>query len=167
MALSRKGSVNSGMSGGDLDGVLNCVTFWPRLVSVVKLTEGNAALIDTASIVKELQETLSHLTPTLPDLPRQTQAKKPAQPSRPAPTSKPAPKAPSRTAGTLVVKPARPAGSKAVRSRPGKEAGGKPAPRSNAKSDAKPGFKGKAGKPRGKAGKPGAKGGSQPPRRKG
>jgi len=105
--------------------------------------------------------------PARPEHSKPPRAEKPAQPSRPAPASKPAPKAPSRTAGTLVVKPARPAGSKAVRSRPGKEAGGKPAPRSNAKSDAKPGFKGKAGKPRGKPGKPGAKGGSQPPRRKG
>ncbi|GAA6201248.1 DEAD/DEAH box helicase [Aquicoccus sp. SU-CL01552] len=94
---------------------------------------------------------------------------RPAKPehAKPPRAEKPAPKSPPRPSGTLVVKPARPAGAKAVWGRPGKEAGGKGAPRSNAKSDAKPGFKGKAGKPKGKPGEPGPKGGGHPPRRKG
>ena len=59
--LSRRGRVNSGMAGGDLDGDLNFVSFSIPLVALAQLTEPHVRAVDMASIeAKIVQDAASH-----------------------------------------------------------------------------------------------------------
>ena len=61
IVLSRRGRVNSGMAGGDLDGDFNCVTFYSKMVSLVQATE---AAVRAIAIADFEHEVAALLTPT-------------------------------------------------------------------------------------------------------
>ena len=58
LVLSRKGLVNSGLAGGDLDGDLNSVAFWPKLVDLVRKTAVHVKTLDMSALESEISNRL-------------------------------------------------------------------------------------------------------------
>ena len=50
LALSRQGFVNSGLAGGDLDGDLSSVAFWPGLVDLARRTAERVRTLDMSAL---------------------------------------------------------------------------------------------------------------------